>query len=57
MGSEVPMELRMRAVTPLLIGDWCARARCGKDGESRIRETEIKAASREIFRNVALINS
>ncbi len=47
------MELRMRAVTPLLIGDWCARARCGKDGESRIRETEIKAASREIFRNVA----
>ena len=47
------MELRMRAVTPLLIGDWCGRARCGGSKGGKIRETEIKAASREIFRNVA----
>ncbi len=47
------IELRMRTITPLLIGDWCGRAKCRGDEESRIRETEIKAASREIFRNVA----
>jgi len=54
------IEMEFRAITPLLVGDWCGKARCSRKGRNTpssegivLRASEIKASSRELFRNAA----